>query len=79
MALSESFLRWEEQHLKQLEPQAVENVRQRVQEEVRQQVQGERQEIALNLLRKNLPLDTIAEATGLEIAQLQQLRSQLNP
>jgi predicted transposase/invertase (TIGR01784 family) len=35
----------------------------------------ERQSIALNLLRKNIPLETIAEATGLTIEQLQQLRS----
>jgi hypothetical protein len=31
--------------------------------------------IALNLLRKNVPLETISEATGLSIKQLQQLRS----
>jgi hypothetical protein len=34
----------------------------------------ERQTIALNMLRKNLPLETIAEVTGLSIAQLQQLQ-----
>ena len=33
--------------------------------------------IALNMLRKNLDLETIAEITGLTIAQLQDLRSQL--
>ena len=33
------------------------------------------QEIAANLLRKNIPLETIAEATGLTIEQLQILRS----
>jgi predicted transposase/invertase (TIGR01784 family) len=32
------------------------------------------QKIALNLLRKNIPLDTIAEVTGLTIEQLQQLQ-----
>ena len=32
------------------------------------------QSIALNMLRKNLPLDTIAEVTGMTIAQLQQLQ-----
>ena len=37
--------------------------------------QRKQQEIAANLLRKNIPLDTIAEATGLTIDQLQQLRS----
>jgi hypothetical protein len=35
----------------------------------------ERETIALNLLRKNIPLETIAEATGLTIDQLQNLRS----
>ena len=33
--------------------------------------------IALNMLRKNLDLETIAEATGLTTAQIQDLRSQL--
>jgi predicted transposase/invertase (TIGR01784 family) len=37
--------------------------------------QQKQQEIAINLLRKNIPLDTIAEATGLSIEQIQQLRS----
>ncbi|MBE9009546.1 hypothetical protein IQ250_04935 [Pseudanabaenaceae cyanobacterium LEGE 13415] len=37
----------------------------------------ERQSIALNMLRKNLPLDMIAEVTGLNIDRLQQLRSSL--
>lgn len=36
----------------------------------------ERQEIARNLLRTNMPLETIAEVTGLKIAQLQQLQAQ---
>jgi predicted Rossmann fold nucleotide-binding protein DprA/Smf involved in DNA uptake len=36
----------------------------------------ERQAIALNLLRKNMSLETIAEVTGLTIAQLQQLQSE---
>ncbi len=35
----------------------------------------EREKIALNLLRKNIPLETISEATGLTIEQLQELRS----
>jgi hypothetical protein len=35
----------------------------------------QRQSIALNLLRKNIPVETIAEATGLTLEQLQQLRS----
>jgi hypothetical protein len=37
--------------------------------------QQKQQEIALNLLRKNISLETISEATGLTIEQLQQLRS----
>ena len=36
----------------------------------------ERQAIALNMLRKSLPLETIAEVTGLTISQLQQLQLQ---
>jgi predicted transposase YdaD len=35
----------------------------------------ERQAIALKMLRKNLPLETIAEVTELTIAQLQQLQT----
>jgi predicted transposase/invertase (TIGR01784 family) len=35
----------------------------------------EREKIALNLLRKNIPLETIAEVTGLTIDRLQQLQS----
>ncbi len=34
-------------------------------------------EIALKMLRKNMPLDTIAELTELSIEQLQSLRVQL--
>jgi hypothetical protein len=37
--------------------------------------QQKQQEIALKMLRKNIPLDTIAEVTGLTIEQIQQLRS----
>lgn len=33
------------------------------------------QKIALNPLRKNIPLETIAEVTGLTIEQLQQLQA----
>ena len=39
-------------------------------------VEKERQAIALNLLRENLPLETIARTTGLTIAQLQDLQVQ---
>jgi predicted transposase/invertase (TIGR01784 family) len=35
----------------------------------------QKQTIALNMLRKNIPLETIAELTGLTIDQLQQLQS----
>jgi predicted transposase/invertase (TIGR01784 family) len=42
---------------------------------IEQGKEQERQSIALNLLRKNIPLETIAEVTGLTIEQLQQLRS----
>lgn len=35
----------------------------------------ERDKIALNLLRKNIPLEMIAEATGLTLEQLQKLRA----
>jgi predicted Rossmann fold nucleotide-binding protein DprA/Smf involved in DNA uptake len=35
------------------------------------------QEIALNLLRKNIPLEVIAEATGVSIERLQSLQAQL--
>lgn len=41
-------------------------------------LQGEqlqKQAIAVNLLRKNIPLETISEATGLTIERLQQLQS----
>lgn len=39
--------------------------------------QEDRQEIALRMLRKNMPLETISELTELNIEQLQSLRSQL--
>jgi predicted transposase/invertase (TIGR01784 family) len=39
--------------------------------------QESQQEIASNLLRNNIPLEVISEATGLSIEQLQSLRSQL--
>ncbi len=38
--------------------------------------QESQQEIALKMLRKNMPLETIAELTELSIEQLQFLRSQ---
>jgi hypothetical protein len=38
----------------------------------------ERTTIALKMLRKNMTLDTIAEVTGLTIAQLQELQTQVS-
>lgn len=38
-------------------------------------MEKERQTIALNLLRKKLDLETIAEVTGMTIAQLHQLQA----
>ncbi len=40
-------------------------------------IQKERKTIALNMLRKKLDLETIAEVTGLTIIQLQELQNQL--
>jgi predicted transposase/invertase (TIGR01784 family) len=40
--------------------------------------QRQKREIALKMLGKNLPLETIAEVTGLTIEQLQQLQSSPN-
>jgi predicted transposase/invertase (TIGR01784 family) len=39
--------------------------------------QEDRQEIALRMLRRNMPLETIAELTELNTEQLQAMRSQL--
>jgi hypothetical protein len=39
--------------------------------------QQQQQEIAVNLLRKNIPLEVISETTGVSIEQLQSLQSQL--
>ncbi len=39
--------------------------------------QEDRQEIALRMLRKNMPLEIISELTELNTEQLQALRSQL--
>jgi predicted transposase YdaD len=38
----------------------------------------EKQTIALKMLRKNMDLQTIAEVTGLTIAQIENLQSQSN-
>ena len=47
----------------------------RVYQETRQE---ERQAIALKMLRKNMPVETIAEITELTIAQIQALQGYLN-
>jgi transposase-like protein len=46
-------------------------------EQIQAAKQEDRKEIALRMLRKNMPLETIAELTELNIEQLQALRSQL--
>jgi predicted transposase YdaD len=51
MALSESFLVWEQETLLK-----------------------ERKSIALNLLRQSISVETISQATGLTIQQVQELR-----
>jgi len=49
-------------------------------EEITQRVRQEvRETIALNMLRKHLPLETIADVIGLTIAQLQQLQASQPP
>jgi hypothetical protein len=45
--------------------------------EIAEAQERKQQEIALKMLRKNMPLETIAELTELSIEQLQSLRSQL--
>ena len=48
----------------------------RVYREAREEAKDEeREKIALNMLRKNIPLETIAELTELTIDRLQQLQS----
>ena len=53
-------------------------IEQGIEQGVEQGIEQGRQEtqaaIALNLIRKSLPLETIAEVTGLTLAQLQQLQ-----
>jgi hypothetical protein len=85
MALSESFLEWEQQWERQKEEQikqrVEQEVKQRVEQEVRQRVeqevrQEELQAIALKMLQDNLPLEQISRFTGLTIAQIQAIQSQ---
>jgi predicted transposase YdaD len=49
------------------------------QAEIKGEIKGEqrqKQSIALKMLGKNIPLETIAEVTGLAIEQLQQLQTE---
>jgi hypothetical protein len=46
-------------------------------EQIQAAKQQQQQEIAVKLLRKNIPLEVISETTGVSIEQLQILRSQL--
>jgi antitoxin component of RelBE/YafQ-DinJ toxin-antitoxin module len=45
--------------------------------EIAEAQERKQQEIALNLLRKNIPLEVIAETTGVSIEYLQSMRSEL--
>jgi predicted transposase YdaD len=65
MALSEAFLAWEQQ--------TQERIRQEVSQEERQE---ERQAIARRLLQQGLPIEAIAQATELSIAEIQSLQRQ---
>lgn len=67
---------WAREELKQeLRSTVEQELRSTVEQEIEESMALQARSIALNLLRKNLPLDTIAEATGLSIEQLQQLDS----
>jgi hypothetical protein len=57
----------------QLSPLYLEQIQAAKQEGKQQQ----QEEIAVNLLRKNIPLEVISETTGVSIEQLQILRTQL--
>jgi predicted transposase YdaD len=59
----------------QLSPLYLEQIQAAKQEGKQEGKQEDRQEIALRMLRKNMPLETIAELTELNIEQLQVLRS----
>ncbi|MGG6264819.1 flagellar assembly protein H [Leptolyngbya sp. AN03gr2] len=79
MAFSEAFLQWEQQTQEQIRQRVEQEVRQRVEQEVRQRVeqevkQEERREIALNMMKNNLPLEQISRFTGLTIAEIQMLQ-----
>jgi hypothetical protein len=61
----------------QLSPLYLEQIQAAKQEGEQRGKQEDRQEIALRMLRKNMPLETIAELTELNIEQLQSLQAQL--
>jgi predicted transposase/invertase (TIGR01784 family) len=61
----------------QLSPLYLEQIQTAKLEGEQQGKQQQQQEIAIKLLRKNIPLEVISEATGVSIEQLQVLRSQL--
>jgi predicted transposase/invertase (TIGR01784 family) len=77
MALSEAFLTWEREAEGRWQREGwqkgEQEGRQKGEQEGRQE---EKVEIALNMLRKDLDLATIAEVTGLTIEQLQSLSRQ---
>jgi hypothetical protein len=61
----------------QLSPLYLEQIQTAKLEGEQQGKQQQQQEIAVKLLRKNIPLEVISETTGVSIKQLQALRSQL--
>ena len=63
--------------LGKLEPQQKETIMYTMTSWEEKGMEKERQTIALNLLRKNVDLETIVECTGLTIVQLQELQNQL--
>jgi predicted transposase/invertase (TIGR01784 family) len=58
-----------------LPPARYANERMGIEQGIEQGRDSERKTIALNMLRKNIPLETIAEVTGLSIDRLQELQS----
>jgi predicted transposase/invertase (TIGR01784 family) len=62
----------------QLSPLYLEKIQAAKQEGKQEGKQEDRQEIALRMLRKNMPLEVISELTELNTEQLQTLRSQLD-
>ncbi len=71
MALSQAYLEWE----KEVE------LRGELRGEQRGELRGEqrgKQQVALNMLRGGIPIELIAQFTGLSFQQIQQLQSELN-